>query len=241
LEFVYSGPSWAARSFDSAETETQHGVTNLAREWGIPHFDASKHATNVLWQKNRILTFPKKLPIIWIYPEPFTSLDHFTSMSITELLTRSDWKDIWRECNDRNLQEINSLGRPVLLIGGHSDVIDCSGYSNIQVGCPSWQKFIAETAGLEINCGVVKGSYDNGTKFSVKHCWGAEIVHRRLWENPDIDADKTLVDSIWDMFFFWKELERNDLFYDVHPNKKATKLFAVFLKSTVAQFLENTK
>ena len=62
-----------------------------------------------------------------------------------------------------------------------------------------------------------------------------------LHENPAIAPDKQLLDSIWDIFFFWKELEKANLFYECHPNYNGNKLFAEFLKPTVLNFLNEHK
>ena len=62
-----------------------------------------------------------------------------------------------------------------------------------------------------------------------------------LHENPAIAPDKQLLDSIWDIFFFWKELEKANLFYEVHPNRRATVEFAKFLLPTVTKFLQDNK
>ena len=62
-----------------------------------------------------------------------------------------------------------------------------------------------------------------------------------MYENPDIEPNQSLTDSIWDMFFFWKQLEKQDLFSDVHPNLRGNKLFAEYTKPMVLKFLEDVK
>jgi hypothetical protein len=124
MKFIWTGPSWAARSFDPPEKQKFIGTTNLALEWGFSHFDASGDGTGIILQQQKVLLFPKNLPVIWVYPEPLADLTKFVGLSHIELLKRNDWIDIRKECNDQAFKKINSLGRPVLLIGGHSDVVD---------------------------------------------------------------------------------------------------------------------
>jgi hypothetical protein len=235
MNYAYTGPSWAKSSFP-VEVDS----TNLAKEWAIPHVDLSKFASSVLDNINTIKQAKTNLPIVWVYNEPLANLNQATGLSFDKLLVDDNWKQHRNACNQYCLEQISKLDLPVLLIGGHSDIKDCN-FSNIRVVCASWQKFIANKAGLNIVNDTMEGSYDSGTKFAVADCWGAEIIHRHMFENPTIDPTKTIVDSIWDTFFFWKEIERLGWFHDVHPNKRATQSFAEFLLPDVTKFLEDTK
>jgi hypothetical protein len=235
MRYVYTGPSWAASSFP-----VDANSTNLSRQWNIPCIDLAQPGASVLSNIRRLEKDKSNLPIIWIYNEPLLDIEHILGISKVELLTNDNWQTQRDFCNQYCLEQISKLGRPVLLIGGHSDIRDCK-FSNIRVTCASWQKFIAGKAGLSIVDGTVTGTYDSGTEFKVSHCWGAEIMHRTIFENPNIQPTKDLVESIWDTFFFWKEIERLGWFFDVHPNKLATETFAEFLLPDVIKFLEDTK
>jgi len=230
-EFIYTGPSWAASSWplDAA-------TTNLAKEWGLDFHDHARFGTGVLGSYIRLVNSPRA-PVVWVYNEPILCLEDATTLTFKEFIQRLDWRDIWEECNQFCLNKINSLNKPVLLIGAHSDIVNCD-YPNITVGHPSWQKFLANQAGMTVNNGVIHVTLDDGANISMQHCWGAEVVHRFMHENPDIDPEPSLVDSVWDTFFFWKELEKHDLFNDVHPNFKGNVLFAEHLKPTVVKFLQ---
>ena len=235
MKYIYTGPSWANSSYPI----TDHS-TNLAREWGIPYIDMTQKGVGVLAQVQSIKKLNSKLPIIWVYNEPILNLETITGISIDNFLQRSDWKDLWNECNQHCLSAIASLGVPVLLIGGHSDIVDCN-HSNITVACDSWQKWLAQQAGLTVDNGVVSVKMDDGGDFLIKHGWGAEIAHRYLHEHPAINPDPGLMNSVWDIFFFWKELEKANLFYEVHPNLQGNQLFAKFLLPTVTNFLQESK
>jgi hypothetical protein len=235
MTFVYTGPSWASSSFPlGAES------TNLAKEWDIPYINCSKHGSNVLECADMVKS-NLDLPIVWIYNEPFGCLFEATGLSKTQLIQRSDWKDIWEECNQFCLNKIASLGRPVLLIGGHSDIVNCN-HSNIVVGEKSWQKFLALRSGMLLdhnNAVIVK--MDDGGNFSVDHCWGAEVVHSVIHEHPEILPSTEITNAVWDIFFFWKELEKSKVFYEVHPNSVGNKMFADFLKPTLIKFLQEIR
>jgi hypothetical protein len=158
-------------------------------------------------------------------------------MSKNDLIQRTDWKDIWHECNQHCLSAISKLGPPVLLIGAHSDIVDCD-YDNITIGDTSWQKWLAQQSGMIIDNNIIQVRPDDGGDFSVDRCWGAEVIHRFMHENPEIDPDTSLVNSVWDIFFFWKELEKANLFYEVHPSLLGNQLFAKFLLPAVTNFLQ---
>ena len=234
-QYIYTGPSWAASSYPVESTPT-----NLAREWNIPFIDQSLAGTTILNRVNAINNLNSTLPIIWIYGEPFGDLEKITNLSKKQLMQRSDWKDIWHECNQYCLSAISKLGPPVLLIGAHSDIVNCN-YDNITVGHASWQKWLAQQAGLAIDNDTVHVKMDDGGDFSFDWCWGAEVIHRCMHEDPAIDPDPSLTNSVWDIFFFWKELEKANLFYEVHPNLPGNQLFAKFLQPTITNFLQVSK
>jgi len=234
MNFTYTGPSWAASSYPV----TDSNVTNLSRLWDIQCKDQSRPGSSVLSCVKMIKKEKSSAPIVWIYNEPLGDLIEITGMEQKEFLARLDWKDIQKECNQYCLNAISSLNRPVLLIGGHCDIVDCN-YANITVGHRSWQRFLAEQAGMITRKGKINVTMDDGGSFSFSHCWGAELAHKFMHENPDITLDSELVNNIWDIFFFWKALEKEDLFYEVHPNRRGNVLFAEHLKPTVIKFLED--
>jgi hypothetical protein len=240
-KFVYTGPSWAARSYDPPGTLEFKNPTNLAKEWQIPFFDVSKPGTTIL---NRIYAVKEldntTLPIVWVYNEPIGCLTEATGLSKEQFMQRSDWRDVWEDCNQFCLKTINDLNRPVLLIGAHSDIVNCD-YKNITVAHPSWQKFLAHQAGMSIKYNTVNVKMDDGGDFFVSDCWGAEVLHKFMHEDPHITPSVEITNAVWDIFFFWKELEKANLFFDVHPNYQGNKLFAEHLTPTVIKFLQENK
>lgn len=235
-KYIYAGPSWAVGSFPlTAES------TNLAQEWGFDHIDVSMCAASVSTTIKRVQQElqSQKLPVIWIYHEPLTSLDMVTDMSFADFIQRSDWYNIRSQCNQQSLQLINNLGVPVLLIGAHSDIVDCN-FENITVGHHSWQKFLAESAGLALTNNVINVAPADGGNYQLTDCWGAEVVQRIIHEYSDhteIIPNLSLVDATWNIYFFWDELTKKDYFFDVHPSKRGNIEFAKFLKTTVENFL----
>lgn len=234
MRYVYTGPSWAKSSFPLDDDST-----NLAKLWKIPHIDCSQFGSSVL-NRLRAIKHYSNLPVIWVYNEPLSDMQEITGMSPADLLVNQQWKKHREDCNQYCLEQISKLNRPILLIGGHSDVENCN-FANIRVAHPSWQKFIAKQAGLNVNDGTITGTFDSGTEFKVNQCWGAEIMHRHMFERPSTNPVHSLVESIWDTFFFWKEIDRLGWFHDVHPNRQATESFAEYLLPTVIDFLEDTK
>ena len=235
MRFAYTGPSWAASSYPADAAST-----NLAKEWNFQYINCARPGSTVLTCLDVVKITPAFLPLIWVYHEPLGCLTEATGLTTAQLIQRSDWKDIWEECNQYCLKKIASLNRPVLLIGGHSDIVNCT-HSNITVGTESWQKFLANAAGMSIEDQQIDVKMDDGGNFKVQHCWGAEVIHRFMHKNPDITPSIEITNAVWDIFFFWKELEKSNLFYEVHPNKRGNELFASFLKPTIAKFLEENQ
>jgi hypothetical protein len=199
----------------------------------------SHKATSVSHNLNKVTEYLKKskLPIIWIYNEPLLEVEEFCKISLIDLIKRDDWQEIRSECNQIALSKINKLNVPVLLIGGHSDLFNYCNYSNIHIGHPSWQKFLAEKSGMKIINSIINVTPFDGGNYNLKFCWGAELVHRIIHQFPSITPSNSIVESVWDMYFFWKELEHRNWFFEVHPNKIGNVKFAEFLKPTVDNFL----
>lgn len=235
MQYVYTGPSWAKTSFPMTTMNT-----NLAKEWKISFHDLSCVATSVLNRVNAIKHSQYKLPIIWIYNEPLADLQHITGMTMTEFVARPDWQDVKNECNHYCLSAIAELDLPVLLIGGHSDIVDCN-HKNITVGCHSWQKWLAVQANMTVNNDIVFVDMEDGGNFTIDHAWGAEVAHRFIYEHPEVTPTPSLVNNMWNIFYFWQKLEQVNLFYEVHPNLHANQIFAEFLLPSVQKFLKENK
>tara|TARA_R110000868_G_scaffold147197_6_gene368454 strand:+ start:16 stop:720 length:705 start_codon:yes stop_codon:yes gene_type:complete len=234
MKYVYTGPSWAKTSYPEGPNST-----NLAKEWNIPYIDCARQASSVLDCVKLVQSTPY-LPIVWIYNEPLLCLSEATGLSMEQIIGRSDWRDVWEDCNQFCLDKIASLNRPVLLIGGHSDIINCD-HPNITIGHTSWQKFLAKEAGLTVENNAVHVKMEDGGDFTVRHCWGGEVIHKFMHEHPNISPSVEITNAVWDIFFLWKELEKANLFYEVHPNKQGTQIFAEFLSLTIAKFLQENQ
>lgn len=232
--YIYTGPSWAASSYP----ETDADATNLASLWNIANNNLSKRGHNTLDNIHDIKSAKSSSPIVWIYNEPIQVIKQAVGMTVSDFLTRDDWKDVWNECNRYCLDSIAKLDNPVLLIGAHCDIVDCR-YSNITIGHKSWQNFLAEKANMLTRKGKINVTMDDGGSFSFRHCWGAEVVHRYMYENPKINPNGSLIDDVYNIFFFWKQLEKHNLFHDVHPSRRGNELFAEHLKPTVENFLKD--
>ena len=156
-KLLYIGSSWAYRSFDTANGE-ETDYTNLYKELELDVIDLSKPGASNLRLLEKIKHYDRDYDgIIWVYAEPILDL----SLSEKERLFKSE--DFWQlraELNHKILIAIAGINKPVALIGGHSDIVDCD-HANITVIHPSWQKFLAEYSNIELD-----------------HGWGSEVAHR---------------------------------------------------------------
>ena len=232
-KFIYAGPSWAATSYPEDQRST-----NLAREWSIPHVSVAARASTFLQQLARVQQElrSRSLPVIWIYNEPLGDITDILGVSFDTFTQASAWQEMSRACNDHCLRRLAALDTQVLLIGGHRDVVDCH-HSNVTVGHHSWQKWLAIQSGMSVDADIIQVEPADGGNFQLGHCWGAEIIQRFLHAHQDLNPDKVLLDAIWDMYYFWDELQRRDWFFEVHPNQQGNIEFAKFLKLTVDAFL----
>lgn len=231
--FIYTGSSWAANSYP-----IDHTTTNLAKQWGYDYIDRSGVRTGNHKCYQIIKNLNSNLPIVWLYCEPILSLQPATGLSMDNFITSTYWKEIWNKCNQYCIDLICSLPNPIFLIGSGSDIINFpTSQSNITV-VPSWQKWLAGNAGLTVTDTIYVTPKDGGN-FTLDHCWGAEIVHRYIHENTNIKPAVSLVDAVWDVYYFWQYLEEQQWFFEVHPNRKGNVTFAEFLKPQIEEFLNN--
>ena len=226
-KFNYIGPTWAIKSFDKNEDNT--GSTNFATEWKIDYIDITRNSAPPgklikLAEKH----LDKKLPIVWIYSDPWGDIPSITGMSFKEYVERTDWFDIWKECNFYNLKRISELGPPVFIIGSHCDIIDCT-FSNIEIGHHSMQKWMATNctmSNIKVLDNIIDIVLPDTRQIRIEHCFANEIYLRFLYENDFVQPNNDLHDKLWNQWHFWKELEKVNFMYDVHPTKK--KLYKFF-------------
>lgn len=225
--YNYVGPTWAQKSFDDPVTKTV--ATNFAKQWQLPYTAQLFPSTPPLSIAKQVKT---NLPIIWVYSDPWGNVPEILKMSWAEYVSRPDWFDLWKYCNRQILKAINDLSVPVLLIGSHCDIIDCT-YPNITVAHPSMQKWMAEQINLVKN-NQISIPDEN---VLIDHCFAFEIYARFLYENPDVEGDNALKECLTDHWIFWKQLEKFGYMYDVHPTRKSYEQFAKLLKPTVEEFV----
>jgi hypothetical protein len=226
-KILYVGPSWAYRSYDTPEG-LEENFTNLYIELGLQKLNAvnlsfsgasNQYFIDQFTRPNHPDSFKEDYDaIIWIYCEPLKEL----GIKMKDFLTSNDPWDIRGEANKKLLDQMSKIGKPIGLIGSHSDVFDCD-YSNITIIHPSWQQFLANYAGV-----------------ALKQGWGADESHRALVvDYTDIKPSNQIVDAMVEQFDVWHRLEYNRLFSSNHTNKKGNELFAKEIQSSIESFINN--
>jgi hypothetical protein len=233
-KYIYAGPSWAARSYDTIEG-TELDFTNLSMEWKISFHDISARGCNNCASITRIKDYRGSLPIIMVLAEPLMDIDinrsKCDSAACEEFLQCDDVEGYRRILMHDTLTQLNQLGRPVGLIGGHTDITDTQvlGFDNLTIIDSSWQQFLSDHSIQQPITG-----------------WGVDVAHRIfrniLFVNSKVsDAVLNAMDT---QFAIWDALAKyhTPLFLGVHPNRKGTELYAAYLKDKVAIFITtNTK
>lgn len=216
---AYVGPSWANRSYDTPMGE-ESNYTNIALELklrveDLTHFGASNQFFIDYFTDVRTKKYDG---IIWVYSEPIIE-----TKNVKEFLESDDCWNIRRAINQNLLQQMNNLGIPIALIGAHSDIVDCNDSKSITIIHPSWQKFLANYAGVKL-----------------EHGWGCEIAHRMyMVDNPTAKLSKNLVNYVSDTWKVWCELDLNGVFCWCHPNRKGNELFAEKISEPLQYWIRN--
>ena len=231
-KFFYTGPSWAKNSYPIDTT-----TTNLAQQWGFDHIDGAGLGEGNHGCLSAAQRHANDMPIVWVYCEPLLSITPATGMSMEEFVVSENWQSIRETCNQYCLNLINSLPNPVFLIGAHADIVNFTNQkSTVTIGEPSWQKWMAQQSGLIVDDCIHVTPKDGGN-YQFNYCWGAEIVHRFLHQNPTIKPTPSLLDAVWDSYYFWQYLEEQGWFFEVHPNRHSNIEFSKLLKPKIEKFL----
>jgi len=223
---LYTGPSWAALSYDVPGGDWNN-YTNLLKEWNLDLVNSSLRGSSNISCLRRIKKIDKKIDkIIWIYCEPLVSIrqgsrykeqSYHDSKQCIRFLTCNDPYDFRCNLAEKELKEISMLDIPIGLIGSHSDVFEETlNFNNLFMLEQSWQKFMCN---------------------SVQHGWGVEVANNMILEYTEIKPSVQVVDYVYNQWPYWKQMEQDNLFCGNHPNRKSTEEFAKHTKPNVVEFI----
>ena len=221
-KFLYTGPSWGELSYEPMEGfDVYPNYTNLALEWNIPCYNVAKRANNNYQCIDSVKSLNKDLPVVWVMCEPLVAILHDTPAQ-HEYLQCKDHLAFRQELLQQQLRAINELGLPIGIIGAHSDIRqrDIACFGNLSIVHPSWQNFLATSVNVQTR----------------NYNWGYEIAHVMFRVFQDIRPTDQLVMDMYDGLDFWKKLEKEKVFCDVHPNKQGNIKFAEHIKQSVINF-----
>lgn len=222
-KFIYTGPSWGELSYEPMQDfDVWPNYTSLALEWNIPCHNIAKRANNNYQCIDSVKALNKDLPVVWVMCEPLVAILHNVPAQ-HEYLQCNDHLSFRQDLLQQQLSAMNNIGLPIGIVGAHSDIRqqDVDNFSNLSIIHPSWQNFLASTASVE----------------SRNYNWGYEIAHVMFRVFPEVKPTDQLVMDMYDGLDFWKKLEREKVFCDVHPNKLGNIQFAEHIKQRVADFI----
>jgi hypothetical protein len=227
-KFVYSGPSWAAQSYNTP-SGNEPNTTNLLKEWGLGDIaiNISKGGSNHMEQYEGFKDL--NLPVIYVMCEPLSIFND--TPNYLDKYFDSGINSVWDMRTRRDkvfMESLSKLDNRVAVIGAHSDVSDIP--DNVTVIDSSWQNFLRQESDL-----------DTG------YNWGVEVLHTQLRLSNNLDMLKMtyknrktvelFVDKVWNQFDIWKQLEQKRLFCDCHPTKLGNELYAKHTINNVQEFL----
>ena len=223
-KFIYTGPSWGELSYEPMQDfDVWPNYTNLAVEWNIPCYNVARRANNNYQCIDSVKSLNKDLPVVWIMCEPLVAILHNVPAQ-HEYLQSTNHLAFRQNLLHEQLSAMNDLGLPIGIVGAHSDIRqeDIYNFSNLSIIHPSWQNFLASQVGVE----------------SRDYNWGYEIAHVMFRVFPEVKPNDQLVMDMFDGLDFWKQLEKERVFCDVHPNKQGNIKFAEFIKQQVTDFIK---
>ena len=222
-QFIYTGPSWGELSYEPMQDfDVYPNYTNLALEWNIPCYNVAKRANNNYQCIDSVRSLNKDLPVIWIMCEPLVAILHNVPAQ-HEYLQSNNHLAVRQDLLHEQLRAMNDLGLSIGIVGAHSDIRqqDINNFSNLSIIHPSWQNFLADKVNVQ----------------SRNYNWGYEIAHVMFRVFPEIKPNDRLVMDMYDGLDFWQQLEKENVFCDVHPNKQGNIQFAELIKQRVIDFI----
>lgn len=222
--FVYTGPSWGELSYEPREDFDQWpNYTNLALEWNLPCENTARRANSNLDCIDSVRRYDG--PVVWIMCEPLVAILHNIPLQ-RQYLQVDDHLSFRQALLIQQLDAMNHLGRHIGIVGAHSDIrtSDIRGFDNLSIIDSSWQNFLADLTNIKDR------SYN----------WGYEIAHVIMQVNKDISPSTKLINDVYEGLDFWKSLEKQKVFCDVHPNRAGTEEFARHTKDRLVKFLNES-
>jgi|TARA_B110000495_G_scaffold194022_1_gene199898 hypothetical protein len=217
-KFIYAGPSWAMKSYDSPDTDAS--PTNLLKLWKLEDsaIDLSEEGAFFSMQYERLINLNSDLPVVYITCEPLVETELFDHMHTEE--------DVMKYRNNIHKNHTNMLRyikNPVAIIGAHTDASsNMASNSNNRIIDLSWQNFLRK----EIN---LPSMYN----------WGADVFHTHWSENGYQLKDKSMIDQMHLQFQSWDALQEEGLMYGPHPTQKGNELYAEYTYDKVQEFLND--
>jgi hypothetical protein len=219
-KILYVGSSWASRSFDTPDG-SEKDYTNLASELNLPVVNLSKLGISNMEILDIIKNYKKEYDaVIWVFTEPLTD-PTWDATKMKDFFESENFWEMRLELMQNSFKYIASIGCPVALISGSSDIINCN-HDNITVIHTSWQKFLAKSVNVDL-----------------QHGWGVDTAHRMLMmDAQDIVPSMAVLDLVSDTFKSWHQLELKRVFNWCHPNKNGNKLFATEIAQSLNAWID---
>jgi hypothetical protein len=213
--FIYAGPSWAKRTYDTP-TSDKH-ITNLLKLWKLEDsaIDISQRGNSFSMQYDRLINLDSDLPVVYITCEPLVWMNKHVE--------EEDVMKFRKNIHENHMNILRDIKNPVAIIGAHTDVsyTDVSN-SNNRIIDLSWQNFLRR----EIN-------------LSDMYNWGADVFHKHWNRNDYKLKDESMLEKMEIQFESWKRLTDAGLMYEVHPTTKGNELYAEYTYDKVQEFIND--
>lgn len=226
MKYIFAGDSWATKAYTPDNKNLNEILSTdvrLADFWGIEYsyrYSLGLSNLDVMdWINSK---YNKTTPIVWVYTEPCRDYHRITGLPEFDWMTSDNIFNIRKEINQKVLLTIRqTLKNPIGLIGGLSDIDEehahCLGFEILHA---SWQKWIAEK--LE----------SKWFQFG----WGASDIGWRK-DFDFVKPSRTAIIAWDDQIKEWCWWEDQGYFCKEHPNIRATKEFAEYLKPSVLSWI----
>jgi hypothetical protein len=228
MKYIFAGDSWAAKAY-THENKNLHELlptdVRLADYWGMPYgCQYFPGASNLDVMDAIVKNHDETTPIIWVYTEPCRDFKRITGEDEFKWMTSENIFEIRKNISREVLHTIkDTLKNNIALIGGLSDIdSEFATRLGFKVLHSSWQHWIAQK--LNSEC--------------YTHGWGASDIGWRKDYNYVKPSHAALF--AWDNqikeWYWWEE---KGYFCKEHPNIRATKEFAEFLKPEVIKWVNS--
>ena len=263
MKFLYTGASTACKAFVTNDgNDEMSKLISMGKLFSAytdyELVDESSYGKPNHWLIDEINRkgYSKELPIYWLYGDPlmglffdgdrtFPDIPEKNSDIFYECVT-GDWKKVFYEVADRELEYLNSFGYKIGFVASSGDIEpwQVENYENLTVIDSSWSTPVAE----KCNTNYTKPYLNSHLLHQAINWFFPEALSINIWQelwcndpaelkgHPKISP--LIVDKIYEIYRVREDMEKAGYFTHIHPNLESNLMYHNIVKDKVKTWMD---